>query len=158
MSATQSVDMSTQPLMLRRPVSVLEPAGKGGVGSPSGLGVLAESKTAGMPPAVRAKSGANGAELRLRPEEEHFLRMNLTELTEREREVVLAICEGGTNEAIADRLCIALPTLRTHLMRLNQKLGTTSKGDVVRHAAGILIEGYRCGAIRPEPTQAQSQV
>ena len=45
------------------------------------------------------------------------------------------------------RLGIALPTLRTHLMRLNQKLRTGSKSDVVRHVASLLLEGYRTGRI-----------
>ena len=75
--------------------------------------------------------------------EQAYLDEVLAPLTDREREVVYAICGGGRNEQIADRLCIALPTLRTHLMRLNQKLGTTSKSDVVRLVAGHLLEGYR---------------
>lgn len=81
--------------------------------------------------------------------EEIFLRDDLQALTPREREVVIAICRGGTNEQVADRLCIALPTLRTHLMRLNQKLGTAGKGDVVRHVASVLLTGYRQGLLRP---------
>ncbi|MBL8745551.1 MAG: helix-turn-helix transcriptional regulator [Phycisphaerae bacterium] len=90
---------------------------------------------------------SDAARLSLLPEEAQFLEAALAHLTSREREVVLAICSGGTNEAIASRLCIALPTLRTHLMRLNQKLRTTSKGDVVRYAATILIAGYRSGSL-----------
>ncbi|MEQ9616599.1 MAG: helix-turn-helix transcriptional regulator [Phycisphaerales bacterium] len=79
--------------------------------------------------------------------EKSYLDEVLAPLTDREREVVYAICGGGRNEEIADRLCIALPTLRTHLMRLNQKLGTTSKSDVVRLVAGHLLEGYRAESI-----------
>ena len=87
--------------------------------------------------------------LELNPREREFLNRCLTGLTAREREVVFAICSGGTNEELADRLCIALPTVRTHLMRLNQKLGTTSKGDVVRLVASRLLDGYRHQVIRP---------
>jgi len=79
-------------------------------------------------------------------------------LTIREREVLYTICSGGTNEGMADRLCIALPTLRTHLMRLNQKLGTTDKVDVIRFVACRLLEGYRSGRIAPdhkEPGQSR---
>lgn len=90
--------------------------------------------------------------LQLTTGEVDYLRTSLTPLTSREREVVLAICAGGTNEGIAERLCIALPTLRTHLMRLNQKLGTTSKGDVVRFVAAGLIQGYRKGMLRGSPS------
>lgn len=75
--------------------------------------------------------------------EEHF-----RDLTRREREVIFALCSGGTNEGMAERLCIALPTLRTHLMRLNQKLGTSSKGDVVRLVAAHLLRAYRSQRIR----------
>ena len=84
----------------------------------------------------------------LTPGERQFLQSALTGLTPREREVVYEICSGGTNDAIADRLCVALPTLRTHLMRLNQKLGTTSKGDVVRFVACRLLWGYRNAQIQ----------
>lgn len=97
-------------------------------------------------PAALSDTG-DAARLALLPDEEHFLEAGLAHLTSRERQVVLAICSGGTNDAIASRLCIALPTLRTHLMRLNQKLRTTSKGDVVRYAATILIDGYRRGVL-----------
>lgn len=95
-------------------------------------------------PLVEARCGES-CSLSIDARERHLLSSSLAALTSRERDVVFAICEGGTNEAIADRMCIALPTLRTHLMRLNQKLGTTSKGDVVRHVMALLLEGYRRG-------------
>ena len=93
--------------------------------------------------------------LELTGNERRFLRGALDGLTPREREVVYEICSGGTNDAIADRLCVALPTLRTHLMRLNQKLGTTSKGDVVRFVACRLLWGYRNNQI-PESAESSS--
>ncbi len=77
-------------------------------------------------------------------------------LTDREREVALAICDGGSNEAVAERMFIALPTLRTHLMRINQKLGTRSKGDVVRLMVGRLLDGYRAGRIGHAPAPASA--
>ena len=89
-----------------------------------------------------------GPSLNVLPQEVEFLHHNLESLTRREREVVFAICQGGTNDEVAGRLCIALPTLRTHLMRLNQKLGSTSKGDVVRWVAAALLTGYRSGSLR----------
>lgn len=87
--------------------------------------------------------------LHLLDSELNYLREDLGALTAREREVVISICRGGTNEQVAERLCIALPTLRTHLMRLNQKLGTSGKGDVVRHVAAVLLAGYRTGTLQP---------
>lgn len=94
------------------------------------------------PPQARPSPGWN-----LHPLESAFLTARLGGLTERERQVLTAICRCGTNEDAAASLCIALPTLRTHLMRLNQKLGTTSKGDLLRLVASTLLEGYRGGRI-----------
>ncbi len=91
--------------------------------------------------------GASMFGFRLDDDEREYLTAALGDLTDREREVVFAICEGGTNEEVARRLCIALPTLRTHLMRLNQKLGTASKTDVVGAVAARLLRGYRTGAL-----------
>lgn len=87
--------------------------------------------------------------LRLSEPECRHLSSDLVALTDREREVVFAICSGGPNEAVAERLYIALPTLRTHLMRINQKLGTRSKADVVRFVVGRLLEGYRQNGTLP---------
>lgn len=87
--------------------------------------------------------------LRLSEPECRHLASDLVALTDREREVVFAICSGGPNEAVAERLYIALPTLRTHLMRINQKLGTRSKADVVRFVVGRLLEGYRQNGALP---------
>lgn len=97
-----------------------------------------------------ASSRSDGWSLSLQNQEKRFLGVRLAELTHREREIVFEVCAGGTNSAIADRLCVALPTLRTHLMRLNQKLGTTSKSDVVRFVANELLQGYRYGEIIPD--------
>ncbi len=105
------------------------------------------AQTAAPPPVlISSEAPASVPEswtLELTSAERHYLERSLTALTGREREVVFAICAGGTNELLADRLCIALPTVRTHLMRLNQKLGTTSKGDVVRFVTSKLLDGYR---------------
>ena len=88
--------------------------------------------------------------IRLTPSERAYLDTALTDMTQRERDVVYALCAGGTNEEMARRLEIALPTLRTHLMRLNQKLRTSSKSDVVRHIASVLLEGYRTDRIESD--------
>ncbi|MCA9310339.1 MAG: helix-turn-helix transcriptional regulator [Phycisphaerales bacterium] len=118
-------------------------------------GATPEVRTRAVSPGSGARAGergasrdrAEGASLELTDAEKTFLSRALTDLTAREREVLFEICGGGTNEILADRLCIALPTLRTHLMRLNQKLGSTSKGDVVRFVSSRLLEGYRGGGI-----------
>lgn len=113
-------------------------------------GTPAAAALASRPATPRASGSRDAGEcwsLRLTPDERRTLGEELDALTDRERDVALAICDGGSNEAVAERLYIALPTLRTHLMRINQKLGTKSKGDVVRLMVGRLLEGYRSGRI-----------
>lgn len=114
-------------------------------------GTQAAAALASRPATSRRGSSSRDAgecwSLRLTPDERRTLSEELDALTDREREVALAICDGGSNEVVAERLYIALPTLRTHLMRINQKLGTRSKGDVVRLMVGRLLDGYRSGRI-----------
>ena len=93
-----------------------------------------------------------GRRLGLRIEERKQLSKRLDRLTPREREVAYAVFLGGDNEALANRLCIAMPTLRTHLMRINQKLGTTSKSDIVHYVAMSLLDAYRNGTITASST------
>lgn len=128
------------------------------MGMPTSQGGSSEtpgSLPGGIPsPSVRPASadpapGSLGS-IRLTPAERSYLDTALTDMTQRERDVVYALCAGGTNEEMARRLDIALPTLRTHLMRLNQKLRTSSKSDVLRHIASVLLEGYRTEQIQGE--------
>jgi DNA-binding CsgD family transcriptional regulator len=101
------------------------------------------------PPAEVAAEPADPAVLLVQQHERRYLAESVRELTDRERDVLFEICAGGKNEDIAKRLGVALPTLRTHLMRLNRKLGTESKSDLVRFVAARLLHGYRCGFVRP---------
>ena len=96
--------------------------------------------------------------IRLTDREAAWLERRLTNLTPRERDVVRELCLGGSNEAVAERLYVALPTLRTHLMRINQKLGTRGKGDVVRYVVGFLLESYRNGQIGSAGTSLNGAV
>jgi DNA-binding CsgD family transcriptional regulator len=105
-----------------------------------------KTEPAGSQVSVRARH-SDGASLQLMAHEVVFLRQEMKELTDRERDVAFAVCTGGSNERMAERLCIALPTLRTHLMRLNQKLGTVRKGDIVRMLASRLLQAYRAGEL-----------
>lgn len=79
--------------------------------------------------------------------ERALLRRRLGELSDREFEVLVELCGGGRNDQVAKRLCIALPTLRTHLSRLNEKLGTLSKSELIAHAAAQIVRGYRDGEV-----------
>ncbi len=119
-----------------------------GSARPAGPGPQGSSAH-GAVDAARGDHTALGV-IRLTPSERAFLDSALTDMTQRERDVVYALCAGGTNEEMARRLEIALPTLRTHLMRLNQKLRTSSKSDVIRHIASVLLEGYRTDQIHAD--------
>lgn len=80
---------------------------------------------------------------RLTEAEREYLTASLEGLTPRERDVTFAVCEGGDHEHVAASLCIAVPTLRTHLMRIHQKIGAENKSDIVRFVSARLVEAYR---------------
>lgn len=53
-------------------------------------------------------------------------------ITKREREIVNAICEGKTNQQIADELFISLQTVKDHTHRIYSKIGINSRMKLVR--------------------------
>jgi two-component system response regulator NreC len=55
-------------------------------------------------------------------------------LTDREREVLSLMAEGGTNLQIAARLFISVRTVETHRANVMHKIGLRSQTDVVRYA------------------------
>ncbi|MDK8798815.1 response regulator transcription factor [Corynebacterium coyleae] len=67
-------------------------------------------------------------------------RLALRELTEREREVLVAIGRGWSNGEIAQRMFISMPTVKTHVGRV---LAKTQSRDRV-HAA---LFAYRTGLV-----------
>lgn len=146
---TRAVSRQALPLDRSRPLT--DPARPGAEVTPGAGSALLVRRKARARKARRLHEGdedrPDQATLQLLDHEITYLSRSLRDLTARECEVVFAICRGGKNEWMADCLAIALPTLRTHLMRLNQKLGTRSKGDVVRLVAKALLDGYRRGAI-----------
>jgi DNA-binding NarL/FixJ family response regulator len=64
----------------------------------------------------------------------------IARLTPRERDVLLALAEGGTNKEIALALSISPGTVKTHVERLIGKLGVRD-----RTQAAILAVEYRLG-------------
>lgn len=59
----------------------------------------------------------------------------MSRLTNREREVLNLLAEGCRNEAIAERLFISPPTVRTHTQNILSKLGVHSQLEAVAVAA-----------------------
>lgn len=53
-------------------------------------------------------------------------------LTPREHEVAELVIEGLGNRAIADRLFIALPTVKNHLHTIYEKLGVPNRTTLIR--------------------------
>jgi DNA-binding NarL/FixJ family response regulator len=61
-------------------------------------------------------------------------------LTEREREVALAVARGLSNAEIAGELYMSVPTVKTHVSRILSKLGATNRvqAAIVVHDAGLV--------------------
>ena len=57
-------------------------------------------------------------------------------LTERERDVIWLVAQGGSNSEIAERLHLAAHTVKSHLQRISAKLEARNRAHVV-HLAHI---------------------
>jgi DNA-binding NarL/FixJ family response regulator len=66
----------------------------------------------------------------------------ISELTQREREVVALAAEGLSNEEIADKLYMSQSTAKTHATRAMGKLGA-------RDRAQLVVLAYQSGLARP---------
>lgn len=62
------------------------------------------------------------------------------QLTSKERMVVEQILEGLPNKSIANNLCCGLPTIKTHLQHIFQKMEVNSKAEVAR----LLYSKHAC--------------
>ena len=54
-----------------------------------------------------------------------------TELTDREREVLIEIAHGLSNQEIADKLFISLPTVKTHVAHILAKINARDRVQAV---------------------------
>ena len=74
-------------------------------------------------------------------------------LTEREREVALAVGRGLSNAEIAAELYLSVPTVKAHVSRLFEKLGVTNRVQIAIcvHDAGLrrseLVDRARAGQL-----------
>jgi DNA-binding NarL/FixJ family response regulator len=82
-------------------------------------------------------------EVALLPESSHPFPDQFAELTAREREIVVLVAEGFTNDEIAQRLVVSSATAKTHVSRAMAKLGIHDRAKLVAFA-------YQTGFVRPE--------
>jgi two-component system response regulator NreC len=70
-------------------------------------------------------------------------RGRVSHLTEREREVMVRVAEGYTNSQIAGELRVGVKSVETYRSRVMEKLGLSSRADLVRFAleSGVLVPG-----------------
>jgi DNA-binding NarL/FixJ family response regulator len=71
------------------------------------------------------------AEFASRPQRPAAVPKSMSELTEREREVLLLIARGMNNEEIAETLVISPATAKTHVSRIMSKLGARDRAQLV---------------------------
>lgn len=103
--------------------------------APSATKRLIENMVEGrLAPTVRpGTSGGNEAQ---------YTDPELNELTEREREVLIEIAHGLSNQEIADKLFISLPTVKTHVAHILAKINARDRVQAV-------VFAYENGLVRP---------
>ncbi len=67
-------------------------------------------------------------------EAEERARADADPLSEREHEVLRLLALGHTNQEIADKLYLSVRTVETHRAHIMQKLGFTTRAELVRYA------------------------
>ena len=62
-------------------------------------------------------------------------------LTDREAQLLTYLSQGFANKEIADKLAISVPTVRTHLRHIYEKLHVRSRGEAIVKAIGTTPRG-----------------
>jgi DNA-binding NarL/FixJ family response regulator len=80
-------------------------------------------------------------------EEERLAPLSEWPLSGREREILCLVAEGERDRDIADRLCISLKTVQSHLSRIRDKTSRRRRAELTRFAieAGLVDNGHGRG-------------
>src|SRR5699024_7965951 len=100
--------------------------------------VVAEGESLLAPRVTRALI----ADFVARPERSRGVEASLSELTERELDVLRLVARGLANREIAESLVMAEQTVKTHVSRILGKLG-------LRDRAQLVVAAYESGLVRP---------
>ena len=114
------------------------------VGDLMARGHRREAAAAGLRDGVRRALGRAGA---AEPQA-------LEPLTDREQEILRMIGEGLTNREIADALVLSLNTVKSHRLRVYQKLGLHTRAELGTFMSkpGISRSSPSCGMVTPFPS------
>ena len=61
------------------------------------------------------------------------------DFTERELDVLKELVTGDTNAEIADRLCVSVATVKSHIQHMMEKTGFKTRTELVSEARGLGI-------------------
>lgn len=102
----------------------------------AGEPILSPSATATL---IAHVAGPNGGAARAEDTRRATAEARLAELTEREREVALAIGRGLSNADISRELYLSVPTVKAHVSRVLDKVGADNRVQIaiVVHDAGL---------------------
>ncbi len=111
-------------------------------------GWLAEPKPKARPKGTEAESARliphdSMVGFLVRPEEMGWIAGLFSELTPRQRDVLLECCSGGNGSEIAARMGMSQSTLQNHLHAMRHKLGVTGRDGMARLVSVRLLTGYR---------------
>ena len=76
------------------------------------------------------------------PDETPLMRIGNTtnhDFTERELDVLKELVTGDTNAEIADRLCVSVATVKSHIQHMMEKTGFKTRTELVSEARGLGI-------------------
>ena len=94
--------------------------------------------------------------LRLPPPTEARL-APVMKLTEREREVLVLMAQGLSNDQIAATLVVSPATVKTHVNRVLAKLGVVSQAVVLAYETGLVRPKRLTGPQATAPSQRRAR-